>query len=480
VFIFGYSCGQRSNLVSIRLRLTIWYVGLLAGLLIGFNLLVYSVLSIGLKAEAERTIQGRAQVVSTFIQEENDPLFLLVSGMVTLPPIDVFSSPDVYVQIIWPDGSIVSRSDNLGGQQLPVDTQHLERVLKGVMIQEVTTVGASRLLLHSEPLSVGGRNIGVVQVGQSLQEMDQTLRFTAYLLAASSVITVCFAAVIGFLLARSALRPIDQMTRAALEISRTSNLQQRLEVISQDELGRLAETFNEMLERLEVLFSTQERFVADVSHELRTPLTTIQGNVDLLKRGVAQDPETGQEALAIIEEEAGRMARLASDLLLLAQADAGIKLDLKPVELDTLLLEVYRQGRLMVAGQEIKLGHEDQAIVLGDADRLKQLLLNLVDNAVKYTPAGGQIVLMLYREPEWTRVLVKDSGIGIPAEDLPRIFDRFYRVERPRSEGKTGTGLGLSIARWVAEAHGGNLTVESQQGEGTTFTLWLQTRRGSG
>ena len=464
--------------MSIRLRLTIWYVGLLAGLLIGFNLLVYSVLSIGLKAEAERTIQGRAQVVSTFIQEENDPLFLLVSGLVTLPPIDVFSSPDVYVQIIWPDGSIVSRSDNLGGQQLPVDNQHIERVLKGVVVQEVTTVGTSRLLLHSEPLSIGGRNIGVVQVGQSLQEMDQILRFTAYLLAVSSVITVCVAAVIGFLLASSALRPIDQMTRAALEISRTSNLQQRLEVISQDELGRLAETFNEMLERLEVLFRTQERFVADVSHELRTPLTTIQGNVDLLQRGAAQDPEARQETLEIIAEETGRMARLASDLLLLAQADAGIKLDLKPVELDTLLLEVYRQGRLMVDGQEIKLGHEDQAIVLGDADRLRQLLLNLVDNAVKYTPAGEQIVLMLYREPEWTRVLVRDSGIGIPAKDLPHIFDRFYRVEESRSKGKTGTGLGLSIARWVAEAHGGNLTVESQEGEGTTFTLWLKTYGG--
>ena len=461
--------------MSIRLRLTIWYVGLLAGLLIGFNLLVYSVLSIGLQAEAERTIQGRAQVVSTFIQEENDPLFLLVSGLVTLPPIDVFSSPDVYVQIIWPDGSIVSRSDNLGGQQLPVDNQHIERVLKGVVVQEVTTVGTSRLLLHSEPLSIGGRNIGVIQVGQSLQEMDQILRFTAYLLAVSSVITVCVAAVIGFLLASSALRPIDQMTRAALEISRTSNLQQRLEVISQDELGRLAETFNEMLERLEVLFRTQERFVADVSHELRTPLTTIQGNVDLLQRGAAQDPEARQEALEIIAEETGRMARLASDLLLLAQADAGIKLDLKPVELDTLLLEVYRQGRLMVDGQEIKLGHEDQAIVLGDADRLRQLLLNLVDNAVKYTPAGGEIVLMLYREPEWTRVSVEDSGIGIRGEDLPHIFDRFYRVEESRSKGKTGTGLGLSIARWVAEAHGGNLTVESQEGEGTTFTLWLKT-----
>ena len=403
-----------------------------------------------------------------------------MSGLVTLPPIDVFSSPDVYVQIIWPDGSIVSRSDNLGEQKLPVDDQHIERVLKGVVVQEVTTVGTSRLLLHSEPLSVGGRNVGVVQVGQSLQEMDQTLRFTAYLLAVSSVITVCIAAIIGFLLARSALRPIDQMTRAALEISRTSNLQQRLEVTSQDELGLLAETFNEMLDRLQVLFRTQERFVADVSHELRTPLTTIQGNVDLLQRGVAQDPEARQEALKIIAEETGRMARLASDLLLLAQADAGFTLDLKPVELDTLLLEVYRQGRLMADGQEVKLGHEDQAIVLGDADRLRQLLLNLVDNAVKYTPAGGEIILMLYREPEWTRVLVRDSGIGIPARDLPHVFDRFYRVEESRSRGKTGTGLGLSIARWVAEAHGGNLTVESQEGEGTTFTLWLKTYGGQG
>jgi len=227
-----------------------------------------------------------------------------------------------------------------------------------------------------------------------------------------------------------------------------------------------------------VLFKTQERFVADVSHELRTPLTAIQGNIDLLKKWAGQNEEIRKEALEIIQEETARMARLAADLLLLAQADAGIQLQLKPVELDTLLLEVYRHGRMMADGREIKLGHEDQATVLGDSDRLKQLLLNLVDNAVTYTPPGGEIVLMLYREPEWTRVLVKDNGIGIPAEDLPHIFDRFYRGDRARSDRKVGTGLGLSIARWVAEAHGGNLTVESAEGRGTTFTLWLRTYEG--
>lgn len=461
--------------MSIRLRLTIWYVGMLTGLLIGFDLLVYTVLSLGLYAEAERTVQSRAQVVTTFIQEENDPLFLLVSGLVTLPPIDVFSTPDVYVQIVWPDGSIVSRSDNLGDQQLPFNQENIGRVLKGETSQETITVGTSRLLLQSSPLTIGNRHVGVVQVGQSLQEIDQALRFTAYLLAASSAIAVCIAAITGFYLARSALRPIDQMTGAALEISRTSNLQQRLQVDSQDELGHLAATFNEMLDRLEALFKTQERFVADVSHELRTPLTTIQGNLDLLKRGAASDSQSRQEALEVIEEETGRMSRLASDLLLLAQADAGIRLDLKPVELDTLLLEVYRQARMMADGQEVRLGHEDQAIVLGDSDRLKQLLLNLVDNAIKYTPAGGEITLMLYREPEWTRVIVQDNGAGIPAKALPFVFDRFYRVDTSRSERNPGTGLGLSIARWVAEAHGGNLTVESEEGKGTAFTLWLKT-----
>jgi two-component system, OmpR family, sensor kinase len=223
-----------------------------------------------------------------------------------------------------------------------------------------------------------------------------------------------------------------------------------------------------------MLFKTQERFVADVSHELRTPLTTIRGNVDLLKRAGPDDPDAMRESLQIIESETSRMTRLASDLLLLAQADAGIQLNLKPVELDTVLLDVYRQTRLMADGRDVKLGAEDQAEVWGDEDRLRQLLLNLTDNAVKYTPAGGEITLSLFREPEWTRVVVKDTGIGIPAEELQHIFERFYRVDRARTGSSAGTGLGLAIAQWIAEAHGGHITVESQQGYGSAFTLWLK------
>ena len=461
--------------MSIRLRLTVWYVGLLAALLLIFDVLVYSVLSYGLQAEAGRTVQQRAELVSQSIRDRNDPQFLLFSGVVTLPSIDVFSSSDVYVQILRRDGTIASRSDNLGSQTLPRETADISRTMRGQTIQQVKEVGTSRLLLYNDPLLIGGQIIGVVQVAQSLRETDTTLRLAAYLLAFSSVIILGVAAVTGSMLARSALRPIQQMTRTALEISRTSDLQRRLETNSQDEVGLLAATFNEMLERLESLFRTQERFVADVSHDLRTPLTTIRGNIDLLRRGAAQEPEAREELLEIIDGETARMTRLASDLLLLAQADSGIQLELKPVEMDTLLLEVYRQARLMTEGQEIKLGHEDQAVVWGDEDRLKQLLFNLVDNAIKYTPPGGEIVLNLDRESQWTRISVQDSGGGIPAKDLPFIFDRFYRVDKARSGGKAGTGLGLAIARWIAEAHGGSLTVESQEGRGSVFTAWLKT-----
>ncbi len=241
-----------------------------------------------------------------------------------------------------------------------------------------------------------------------------------------------------------------------------------------DEVGQLTATVNDMLGRLEASFETQQRLVADVSHELRTPLTTIQGNLDLLRRGAADDPGMRGEALAAIGNETVRMRRLINDLLLLAQADAGLQLQLQPVELDTLLLDVYRQGQVISQGTgvRVRLGAEDQAVVMGDGDRLRQLLLNLVDNAIKYTPSGGDVTLTLKRQAGWVQVTVSDTGCGIPPEDLPHIFERFYRADRSRTR-PGGAGLGLSIAKWVAEAHGGELEVESEVGQGTIFTLYL-------
>jgi signal transduction histidine kinase len=181
-----------------------------------------------------------------------------------------------------------------------------------------------------------------------------------------------------------------------------------------------------------------------------------------------------KEAMAAIESEARRMTRLVEDLLLLAKADAGrLPLEEALVELDTLVLETYNQARLLSNGVNVRLGQIDQVRVMGDSDRLKQLLLNLVTNGLKYTPPGGEVTLSINRDNGWATVHVCDTGVGIPAEDLPNIFNRFYRVDKARARAMGGTGLGLSIAKWIAEAHGGELTVTSVVDEGSTFILKL-------
>jgi signal transduction histidine kinase len=222
-----------------------------------------------------------------------------------------------------------------------------------------------------------------------------------------------------------------------------------------------------MLDRLEKLFRAQQRLIADISHELRSPLTTIRGNVDLLRRMNCVD----EPSLDAIQAESERMTRLVGDLLLLAQADAGQSLRRERVELDTILLQVFRQVRPLAEGIEMTIGEEDQATILGDPDRLKQLLLNLVDNAIKYTPKGGQVTLGLRRAQDRAALSVADTGVGIPAEDLPRIFERFYKADRARSGG--GTGLGLAIAKHIVQGHGGRIWAESVEGQGSTFYFSL-------
>jgi signal transduction histidine kinase len=313
--------------------------------------------------------------------------------------------------------------------------------------------------------------VGAVQVGQSLKEAEDTLQQVLVFLTGGTVAALIVAGLVGAFLAWTTLRPIEKINQAAMRIVSAQDLKQRLPTSeTNDEIDRLIVTINDMLERLDNFFQAQVRLSADVSHELRTPLTVIRGNVDLLRRGAANDPSELNEALSIMDGELDRMSRIVADLLLLSQADAGLSLRMQPVELDTIILDVYRQARVTANGVNIQLGHEDQAVIQGDADRLKQLLLNLVTNALKHTPPGGYVTLSLYREPEWVRITVTDTGRGIAPTALPHIFERFYRAE---DNNQKGTGLGLSIAQWIAQAHGGQITVTSEVGKGSVFTLWL-------
>jgi len=460
--------------MSIRLKLTLWYTGLLAFTLLGFSALLYSSIASVLMSAMDDRLAGQAQDVIGLIQNENDPVAVLLSGRVRLPSIDVFAS-QYYIQIVQADGRPVQLSENLRNQQLPIPAETVQDISAGrARAYSIQTGSGSRLRVVSVPLIVARRPIGAVQVAQTLTTIEDALRVIRIVLVIGDALALVLAAAGGALLARAVLQPIKTITETAERITQAEDLSQRIPSADpNDELGRLVRTINGMLARLETLFQAQQRLVADVSHDLRTPLTTIQGNVDLLRRGAADDPALRNEALRAIADETARMRRMVSDLLLLAQADAGLKLQRQPVELDTLLLEVYRQAQVMAGDRlTVHLGAEDQALVLGDSDRLRQLLLNLVDNALKYTPAGGEVTLTLRRRDGWVQVIVEDTGIGISPEDLPHIFERHYRADRSRGR-SGGHGLGLAIAQWIAQAHDGRIEVTSELGKGSRFTVWL-------
>ncbi|HTU00385.1 MAG TPA: ATP-binding protein, partial [Candidatus Sulfotelmatobacter sp.] len=307
--------------------------------------------------------------------------------------------------------------------------------------------------------------------------------------AALVPVALCLAGGGGWLLARRALRPVDQMTLAARRIE-AEDLSLRIAgPRTDDELGRLARTLNEMLARLEAGFAQVRRFSADASHELRTPLTVLRGEIEVALRS-PRDSDEYRRVLSSTLEEVERMARLVEDLLLLSRADAGgLRWESERVELDHLVEEVAKQGDVLARGKQIHVRLKDLAplVVQGDGRRLKQLLLNLVDNAIKYTPDGGQVSLGLRTTPaessggpvsspaarEEVEITVQDTGIGIPPDEIPRIFERFYRADPARSREAGGAGLGLCIGKTIAEAHGGRIEVNSTPGVGSTFRVLL-------
>ncbi|MGH2371365.1 MAG: sensor histidine kinase, partial [Chloroflexota bacterium] len=376
----------------------------------------------------------------------------------------------------------------------------LEAAISGRARIETVSVAGQDLRLYNGPLHLGNRIIGMLQVARPLEQTTAALVRLQLVLAGGALASVAICILLGLLIARAALRPIDRLTREAERLGQDQDFGARVPATSAtrtDEVGRLAATFNGMLDRLqgayaalqsangrlETTLESQRRFVADASHELRTPLTTVRGNASLLRRFDRLTPEDRTAAVEQIVAESERMSRLVNDLLTLARADAGHLLERKPVALGPLIDAVAHQGRVLADGKvSMNVVRLADAEVLGDADALRQLLLILVDNAVKYTPPGGSVTLGLGTDASpgarvgdaigaTVRINVIDTGMGIPRADLLHIFDRFYRADRARRAG--GTGLGLSIGKWIAEAHGGGIAVESAPGTGSIFTVTL-------
>jgi heavy metal sensor kinase len=317
--------------------------------------------------------------------------------------------------------------------------------------------------------------INLIQVGMSLQTISETrLRFLLAM-AALLPIGLLLAGSGGLLLARRALKPVERMAEAAHRIS-AEHLDGRVEETGAgDELDRLAKTLNEMLSRLDAAFSQVRRFSADASHELQTPLTILKGELEVALR-LPRTSEEYQDTLRSALEEVNRIARLVEGLLLLHRAEAGVlRIDRQAVDLEQLLREVCTQLKVMADSRpiEVRLVPTESISIQGDPELLRRLLLNLGDNAIKYTQPKGSVTFSLQREGKWASILVSDTGIGIPGEEQERIFQPFYRTAEARSLAEGGTGLGLSLARSIAMAHGGTIQVQSAPGRGSTFQVLI-------
>lgn len=368
-------------------------------------------------------------------------------------------------------GRIRTTSPNVPNRIDLLDQQGFEIVAESGE-PTVREVGTLRVL--TVPLTVqDGSNeqvTGYLQVGRYNEIYDayQKLNQIALLIAGATLTATLFMLV---LLMPVFLRPLEKISQVAEQVTSADDLSIRIDDVNrEDELGRLTRAINQLLHRIEDLFRAQQRLLADVSHELRTPLTAIRGNLDLLRLMGSAD----RESLDAIQSEVDRMTRLVEDILTLARAEAGgLPIRQELVELDTTFLDVYRQVMMLKRPCDLQISDLDQVAVLGDPDRLKQVMLILVDNATKYTPAGGDVRMGLSKTDTDAIFVVEDSGIGIAAEELPYIFDRFYRVDKARARESGGSGLGLSIANQIMLAHGGDIQVTSEQGVGTTFTVTL-------
>lgn len=455
--------------MTLRARLTLWYTAVLAAVLLLFGTIVFFTLTLNLINQIEESLN----------QVADEVLVTLAGGMpddvaITLRALDLTSQ--VSVQILRSNGDILWQSSNASSEAEPFDPATLsaeENIFSTSTIQDqvyrVLTVPV--ISLPEEDV------LGYLQLASTLEGVNLIRQSLLFGLSIGGVLALIAAGLIGYITAGAALNPLDQVTSTALQITRADDLSRRIPIMGPPtgEVGSLILAFNETLERLEALFQTQRRFMADVSHELRTPLTTIRGNIDLIK----QMGKADEESLEAISSEVDRMTRLVRDLLLLAQAETGkLPLAEEVVELDTLLLEVFQQAKVLANQRlNIEIGREDQVSVMGDRDRIKQVILNLVSNAIEHTPDGGTIELDLACEGDQAWVTVADTGPGIPPEELPMIFERFYRLDPSRKrKAFGGAGLGLSIAYWIAKMHGGDLRVQSTVGEGSRFVFTLPRR----
>ena len=457
--------------MTLRARFALWVAALLLAVLTVFGAFVYFSLAQGLAGALDDSLRLSASQVAAAVNIEDGQInfadSLLEGGNVA----EELRGRGLTIRLLDPAGHVVHSFGPY--RTLPVDAASLAAGRQGqTAFATVAAAGQGEpVRFYTAPIIENGQLVGIVQAAQSLGDAEDTLhRLLAALLIGGPFLTL-LAALGSYLLAARALAPIDQITRTARRIS-AEDLSRRLNLpATNDEIGRLAATFDDMLARLDAAFRRERQFTADASHELRTPLAAMQAILSVT-RAQPRSPADYELALADLADEADRLRSLVESLLQLARSEDAVVATRAAVDLSTLLHDITDSLRPLAEAKGLALICDvpPGLSLVGDGDALIRLFVNLLDNAVKYTERG-RIVVSGRAEAARLRVTVADTGIGIPAEHLPHIFDRFYRVDRARTEG--GAGLGLAIALEIARAHGGTITVDSTPGAGTTFTVDL-------
>jgi signal transduction histidine kinase len=464
--------------MSIRLRLTLLYTAILTLTLFAFGALLYTYQAREtLEIEKRALIEGTERMARVPLgprdprpEEDSDGL----------PPEPPREFADRYLVRRSPDGEEILDVRAPDDQVLPLSDEALRAAQEGERWMEIATVEGERLLIYTVPIMVEGQLVEILQSGHSLAIRDAGLRSLGTGLLVDGLAAILVAFGLGWVLAGMALRPIQRLTETAQAIGAERDFSRRVAHTGpDDEIGRLAKTFNAMLAELQAAYQQaqealemQRRFVADVSHELRTPLTTLNGNVELLRRKPPISTEDRSEVLADMDSESKRLIRLVNDLLALARADARRTIQSDPVLVKPIVEEVCRQAQFLAPDREIACDAPSDVAVLGQADAIKQVLLILLDNAIRH--ADGAITVTSEVSAGRVTVSVRDSGPGIAPDLLPSLFERFSRGKGDKESGAgAGVGLGLAIAKALVEAQGGSIAVESQVGEGTTFSVTL-------
>ena len=469
---------------GVRLQLMLWYISVFMVLLLLSDVILYVQMRTTLVQSLDTALQLRVQQIASGITAKGGTLTIRdVTGDLSGSDSTVADLPDTpgdvefgtLVRILDEKGQTVRISSAFHILQLP--TESITRPLHGTDWQgDVTTNDGQPVHLYSMALTENGATFAIVQVGEALAQLNRTLQNMLIEFLIILPIVLILGAIGSYWLAARAFAPIDRLTRTTQHIQ-AGNLQQRVPLpYARDEVFALAKTLNEMIERLEESFMRQQRFVADASHELRTPVAAIRSITDLALSQKLTPQEYGV-LLENINTEAERLGYLISDLLALARSDEGkTLLEQESVRLDLLVEAVAANAEVLAneRGIRIQVQIPTAVTLLGDEVHLIQAVMNLLDNAILYTNPGGQVTITLVEKDEQIYLSLQDTGIGIPPEHLPHIFERFYRVDpaRMRTEGNS-SGLGLAIVEWVVKAHNGQVRVESQQGSGSTFTVTL-------